>query len=137
MGIPQRSCPAFLWASQEVWSGLPLWVLDNWRFELNMTVERKTRAPITDQPDSGPEPWSALKGPDDSIQTLPSPSISDPDSISYCRYPQFTLTLNTRCVLHSRNLNVSLHELYDNGKFHSCSLLRILSPERYRSVATC
>lgn len=56
MGIPQRSCPAFLWASQEVWSGLPLWVLGNWRFELNMTVERKTRAPITDQPDSGPSP---------------------------------------------------------------------------------
>lgn len=48
-------------------------MLGNWRFELNMTVERKTRAPVTDQPDSDPEPWNALKGPDSSIQTLPSP----------------------------------------------------------------
>ena len=73
LGIPQRPCPALLWASQEVWSGLPLWVLGNWRFELNMTVERKTRALVTDQSDSDPEPWSALKGPEGSIQTLPSP----------------------------------------------------------------
>lgn len=59
-------------------------VLGGWRFELNMTVERKAKPPVTGQPGSDAEQLFS--------RDRQSPRVVN------CRCPQFTLNLNTRGV---------------------------------------